>query len=390
MFLTRKRIESAVPLTANELQADKDKLRAQHAMALRKTEMALNKQRSKVTKQATEISDLEAQIKLLKAENALQNEVNLRLEKAAKAVAVDLTSRQEALEDVKLQLSTTGAELAVRSGELESLSHLYQELEHKLSENAERAKEGELQIARLTAAISDYKVKRAEDQAKVREIRVETKATEELLKNERLRSKELEKKYGQLLSQKSDLEDKLSRREKEMVRLREKRIDENATTFELEQRLADTEAERLALEKEVGDLTLQLNRISKSLGTAAPEKMAEALQIKSAKLELDLKALRQERDNLKKQVSSHSAPQALQALNTKPMTAKTVDSDALLRDQLKQLAAEVVHMTSIVEGDGSRVNDLLKNIPASTNGVISLAERIAALKKASKAPKAAE
>ena len=41
VYLTRKRIEAALPLSLNELNAEKDALRAEHAMAMRRMELRL-------------------------------------------------------------------------------------------------------------------------------------------------------------------------------------------------------------------------------------------------------------------------------------------------------------------------------------------------------------
>ncbi|MEM9574841.1 MAG: hypothetical protein AAF870_06385, partial [Pseudomonadota bacterium] len=82
VFLTRKRIESAIPLTANELQADKDKQRAEHAMALRRLEILVEKFRAKSTLDAQNNVQQSEEIKLLKAELASQREFNVDLDKS--------------------------------------------------------------------------------------------------------------------------------------------------------------------------------------------------------------------------------------------------------------------------------------------------------------------
>ena len=51
VYLTRKRIEAALPLTANELNAEKDKLRAEHALAVRRVEMQVRALREEVSAQ---------------------------------------------------------------------------------------------------------------------------------------------------------------------------------------------------------------------------------------------------------------------------------------------------------------------------------------------------
>ena len=66
--LTRRRIEAATPVTLTEFRADKDRLRAEFAIALRKREMRIEALREKLTNQivaldraATELSALSAE-----------------------------------------------------------------------------------------------------------------------------------------------------------------------------------------------------------------------------------------------------------------------------------------------------------------------------------------
>ena len=190
VYLTRKRIESAVPLTANELQADKDKQRAEHAMALRRVEINVEKLRAKSTLDAQRIVGQTEEIKLLKAEAAAQAEINAQLERSLQTSNENLAASEAEVLDLKLQLSTTSAELAARTGQLESLGHLYQEAEKKIEGNDRRLAEFESDIAKLKETVADLREKRRKDQQKMRDIRAEGRATAELLKNEKSRAAE--------------------------------------------------------------------------------------------------------------------------------------------------------------------------------------------------------
>ena len=54
--LTKKRIEASVPLTLNEVQADKDQLRAEFAMSTRRLEVSVKAFKEKISHQMVEIS----------------------------------------------------------------------------------------------------------------------------------------------------------------------------------------------------------------------------------------------------------------------------------------------------------------------------------------------
>ena len=72
--LTRQRIESSVPVTLAEIQADKDQLRAEFAMRSRRLEMTIDHVREKTTEQIFEINQKRAEIV------RLANERNVKIE----------------------------------------------------------------------------------------------------------------------------------------------------------------------------------------------------------------------------------------------------------------------------------------------------------------------
>ena len=383
VYLTRKRIEGAVPLTANELQADKDKQRAEHAMALRRVEMNVEKLRAKSTLDAQRIVGQSEEIKLLKAEAAAQAEVNAQLERSLESANEGLEINEAEALDLKLQLSTTSAELAARTGQLESLGHLHQEAEKKIEINDRRLTEFESDIAKLKETVADLREKRRKDQQKVRDIRAEGRATAELLKNEKSRAAENDKKHERVVSEMSDMEVKLARREKAAARSKEKEAALKADLQELETRLADGVAERKILEKELAELTVRFNKIAKTVNSDDPDRAIAAMQVAQAKMELDLKSIEAERDRLKDQLSKQSATaKTAAALTSKAGGARgNANGDAALRDELAQLAAEVVHMTALVEGKESRIHELIKNASESDGSSPSLASRVKALKQ---------
>lgn len=370
VFLTRKRIESAVPLTANELQADKDKLRAEHAMAQRKLEILIDKLRAKSTLDAQNNVQQSEEIKLLKAELASQGEVNVNLDSSLQSINQKLADSGLEIQDLKLQLSTTSAELAARTGQLESLTRLHQEAEKRIADDERRLSEFELDVAKLKTTVADLREKRRKDQETVRDMRAESRATAELLKNEKVRSAESDKKYERAVAEKSDVEVKLARQEKAISRSKEKQIGLEADLQELEQRLAESLDERKSLEKELGDITLRYNKVAKAAGSDQPDKAIAALVAAHSALESELKSSNDERDKLlqelEKQTSTHGFANA--------------EGDAALREELSKLAAEVVKMTALVEGPDSRINSLIDNAADDTGNSVSLAARVKALK----------
>lgn len=376
VFLTRKRIESAIPLTANELLADKDKLRAEHAMALHKLNFQFEKQREKATALANNLAAREAELKELEEKTIALRANEVERLAQLEEMKQQLSERENEQSDLALEKSTIASELMVRTGELDTLSRIQKDTENRLMDSRKKVEELEEQNAKLAATIAELQSKRIALDEKLKAVRTEGKETAALLKTERNRVQALEKTYEKLVSSHADIEDKLMRREKELARLREHNLEEEAGLLDLESRLVDAETERHELDKELSDLTLRYNLIAKALGSDKPEEAAEEISTKFEKLTASEKALRDERAQLKKQLS-------LAANTAKPVKApvseNNADGDAILREQLKQLAAQVVHMTALVEGKNSRINDLLNGDVGDEK---SLAARIQALQQA--------
>lgn len=66
--LTQRRIVEATPLAINEIQADKDHLRAQFAMSVRRLEVNIEEMRAKTAGQTTELARKNAEINRLQVD----------------------------------------------------------------------------------------------------------------------------------------------------------------------------------------------------------------------------------------------------------------------------------------------------------------------------------
>ena len=66
--LTKKRIEASVPLTMNEIQADKDQLRAEFAMSTRRLEVNVKQFKEKISHQMPEMSRNREELVMLTGE----------------------------------------------------------------------------------------------------------------------------------------------------------------------------------------------------------------------------------------------------------------------------------------------------------------------------------
>ena len=125
--LTMRRLEAATPLSMAEIQADKDQLRAEFAMSTRRLEMSVEQLKAKTTSQFAELGKKGDAINRLKMELG---------EKTAAIFALE--ARDKALRD---QLRATEEEVAAKTG-------IMHEAERTLSDK-------EAELAKLVGALDE-------------------------------------------------------------------------------------------------------------------------------------------------------------------------------------------------------------------------------------------
>ncbi|MER9654284.1 hypothetical protein NKJ26_12315 [Mesorhizobium sp. M0152] len=345
--LTRKRIEASIPLTQAEIQADKDRIRAEFAMSTRRLEMNVKALREKAAEQLVEINRGREALKGLAVE---RTDKNLALaELGAKSEA--LRQREEEQHLLSARLKEIERKLEKRALELEKLEHMYDDASFSSSSRQIELVARESELQKLANDIALLRSQRKEADRRGQEIAAENRAAREALKAEKKRTAELDKKVERLLATLADREDKLERREKELARSREKvKAEEGGPALRLvgNQNGADRhgEAERRDdLDKAIAKLDSDRER-----------------------LEARLTALASENKRLKAAMTA-SGP---------------ANGSAALREQMNELAAEVVHLTAKLEGPDSPIAKALAEPQDSSsgNGDRSLADRVRALQKA--------
>ncbi|WP_420962532.1 hypothetical protein [Brucella sp. IR073] len=237
--LTKRRIEAEVPLTLNEIAADKDALRAEHAMAVRKLEMRLKEFQEKYNKQKLafgvnyerlrQLSQVEREVRELRSR---QNE----WEETASALA----AREQSLEQVK--------------GELQALQSSHRELSNLADTLRIELAVRETELDKLMGELDDMRHDRRNREAAQRELSAEAKAAKAELGSERKRNAALEKRLARLLSDLTDAREKLERREGELAALKKGSAKPSAaeakTDADLRDQIRDLAAEVVAVTAE--------------------------------------------------------------------------------------------------------------------------------------------
>ncbi|ODA96878.1 hypothetical protein BFX40_31215 [Mesorhizobium sp. SEMIA 3007] len=348
--LTRKRVEASIPLTQTEIQADKDRIRAEYAMANRRLEMNVKALREKAAEQLVEISRGHEALKGLAIERTDKNHALAEL--GAKNEA--LRQREEELHRLSELLKETERKLEKRALELEKLEHMYDDASFSSSSRQIELVARESELQKLASDIALLRGQRKEADRRQQEIAAESKAARDALKAEKKRVAELDKKVERLLATLADREDKLDRREKELARLREKaKAEDGAPALRLVGK--PDEAGRHDDAKQRDDLDQAIAKLDSD----------------RERLEARLTALARENKRLKADLGAAAS-------------SGTANASAALREQMNELAAEVVHLTAKLEGPDSPIAKALAapQDSRSSGGDRSLADRVRALQKA--------
>ncbi|TWG97168.1 hypothetical protein L598_002200000520 [Mesorhizobium sp. J18] len=219
--LTRRRIEASVPLSAAELQAEKDRLRAEHAMQTRRLEMKLKSLTEKSTAQSLEIVRLREEADRLAQDLEKQAHTNGHLDSETRRLGAVAADHARIVEELTEKLAGTERMAEERGKELERLERLYEEASFASSSRQIELVARESEIEKLSEEIKGMRAARKEADRVMRQAVNDRKAAESALQAERKRAAELETKLERMFTTLSDREEKLERQARELDRLRE-------------------------------------------------------------------------------------------------------------------------------------------------------------------------
>ncbi|MBX3579529.1 MAG: hypothetical protein KF723_20180 [Rhizobiaceae bacterium] len=383
VVLTRKRIEASVPLSLTEIQADKDRMRAEFAMSTRRLEMSIKQFREKAAAQVVEINRSREELKRLTNDKADKNQSITELEGKASELRAELRQKEDQLQALTDRVGATDRQLEERAFELEKLSRMYEDATLSSSNKQIELVVRETEVERLHGDLNALRGQRKDADRQLRELAQENKTLRDSVKTEKRKTVELERKVERMLTTLTDREDKLDRREKELARLRDVLRGSSMNENELNSQLSDAHQDKVRLEVDLADLTLQMSTLLSGAKGADIEKAIAKLQEDRERLESRLTALTRENKQLRSDLSAFER-------------SKTDDwgderrENALLREQINDLAAEVVNLTAALDGPESPINQMLAvQEPAperdSRDKITSLADRVRALQKAAAA-----
>jgi chromosome segregation ATPase len=126
--LTLRRVEDAVPVSLAEIQADKDKLRAQFAMSARRLETTVEQLKAKATNQLGELARKSEAIAKLKAQLAEKTAVADELDAKSRSLSVRVHESEQDHAVRSAAVGTTERALAAKEAELAKAAAYINEL----------------------------------------------------------------------------------------------------------------------------------------------------------------------------------------------------------------------------------------------------------------------
>jgi len=356
--LTMRRLEAATPLSMAEIQADKDQLRAEFAMSTRRLEMSVEQLKNRTTGQLAELSKKTDAINRLKAELGEKTATIFALEARDKALRDQLRASEEefavrsaAVQDAERALGDKEAELAKMMGELDEQSVLAdsQKIEIvALKTQVEALKE------RLTDAERDVKTTQdrvAAERIQLKEATAELTGERGKVENLGRRVAELEQ---QLVAQTTEAE-MLGRRAHDLeTRLTEQSRALTESEFELRQLREQMETAR----KTEGDLRTAIAEIDGKASSAT-----QTLRAEKAQLEAELAHVNEERSRLAREIGDMKR-------ETEQAWSSERTENALLRERINDVAAEVARLASALEGPNSPIDAILATEAARDKGAL--------------------
>src|SRR5689334_3473282 len=345
--LTVRRLEAATPLSMAEIQADKDQLRAEFAMSTRRLEMSVDQLKTKSTSQLAELGKKGDAINRLKIELGEKTATIFALEARDRNLRDQLRATEEefavktnAMHDAQRALSDKQAELAKLMSELDERSTLADS--QKIEIIALRTQVDALK-ERLDG--TGHELKAVEDRRDTE--RVELKAATQELSAERGRVENLGRRVGELeqhlVAQTKEAEILGQRAQDLENRLGEQSRLLNQSEFELKHSRQELEVAR----KVEGDLRTAIIEIEGRSNSAT-----QNLRTENAQLQAAISHAKEERDRFARELGAMKR-------ETEETWASERVENALLRERINDVAAEVARLASALEGPNSPIDALL-------------------------------
>jgi chromosome segregation ATPase len=352
--LTTRRLEAVTPMSMAEIQADKDQLRAEFAMSTRRLEMSVEQMKSKTTGQLAEIGKKSEAVGRLRLELSEKAATILALEAKERQLTEDLQATQQqrdetihALQETERLLGDTRAELAATTTNRNDASLTVDSQRVELVTLRAQAEVLKGQIVSYNNETGHLRERLTGETSQLDTTRQQL--TDELARSEALTTRvtELER---EVIAQTTEAEI-LGRRVQELLA----RLDEQ-TRF-----LGERESASEALRNEAAATQRTIEDLRAELAEAVNGRHAHADTLKSERsvLENQLRQSQEERARLQDEIATMKR-------EVETTWANERTENAVLRERINDVAAEVARLTSALEGPGSTIEGLIASDSSAT------------------------
>ena len=343
VVLTRKRIEASTPLSLAELQADKDRMRAELAMTIRRLEMSVKSLREKSAAQTVELSRGREELKRLAGERDERSEGLSQHEAKAGELAAELESCRRQVQTLAAKLAEAEQALEARARELDRAGRLCDEANFAASSRQIELVARESEVEKLSAELAELGNAREAAARRHQELAAENLRARQALQEEARRAEQLGRELGQLREKLNGGGTSAMQAERQEIDMRGPASNPVADVAEGEAPLSILAADRDGLQERLTAMVRENRRLLEH--SAGPGAGRDRRQ-----------------------------------------------GDALLREQMNDLAAEVIRLAAQLDGPGSPIAEALAAPPAagedgggSAGKATSLADRVRALQRAASA-----
>jgi chromosome segregation ATPase len=369
--LTVRRLDAATPVSLAELQADKDQLRAEFAVSTRRLEMSVEQLKARSTTQLGELGKKTEAIAMLKHELGEKSAAMMAMEAHVKSLQDKIGATEQELTVKSTTAHETGRALADMEG---ALAKLHGEIgEHTATTGAHR-----IEILNLSSQVDALKLQLQRNEKDVKD-------AEARLMRERSDADAATKELSDERSKAETLTNRVTQLERQLVAQTTEAEILGRRTLDLEARLTAQGVVLIEREHAANQMRAELDTAKKNAAdllaelAVAGRQPATGARGDNAKLQAELARVSEERTRLQQEIA------AMKSESAQAWTDERTDN-ALLRERINDIAAEVARLTMALEGESSPIEAILAadaTSAAAANGGEgqggNLADRIRAL-----------
>ena len=281
--VTRKRLEASLPISLEDVAAEKDKLRADFALSTRKLELNLEKLRKKAQGQMTSVQ--QRNIKLIELETELKAETETKSDKETEirvlseklaAAEAELKRRTDQMDDMKAKLGDLQSVLNRQAGAIKDAASLAEGHRDEIETLKDDAAEKTGEITRQASAISfrDARLAECGERVAAQKLLVARKTAElkektTLIAALQTRIAELEALHASQSSKDQDRDTALDAKEAALAGATEEiaalKTQLHGMAEQYRTRLAADNHENALLRQRIGDLAADVARMTEAL-----------------------------------------------------------------------------------------------------------------------------